>query len=209
MTLNALYQVVDHQEVGGVEVLNVYYYLGFSATGTALDILQSFDAQILQGVRGIQDQGIVHLRRTCVDLFDPADAAEIVDAAPGLHPAGEPMAPFITWVFSLTPEGGEVRPGRKSYGGLSEAMTGDGKTPVVSFAPNLETMAAYLISGLIDIVAPAIVHGMPIIVGRIGSEILGYRLPETFSEMLTEGFEFVASALLGNVSSQVSRKYEE
>lgn len=160
-----LLQVIDNQSYLGQQVLNVYYYRVAPVTGIAdpyLDNLNTlWEDSVLDAVRSIQTDYILHVSREWRNLTNGTDLFVDSTVLPGSIPVAEALTTpsFTSAGFLLQRESLVTRNGYKRFAGLSEEnIRGNTIIGLDTQIADIENqLAADLVAGLITLAEPIIV----------------------------------------------------
>jgi len=198
-----VYEVVDHSQQEGQEVLNVYFYrLDTPVVGNAAEMaVASYIDVVLPDVLDAQSVNVVHTEVSARNLFDAGETWSELISEPGIS-AGDALPIFNAVAYRLIGSNSAVRDGQKRYAGLYEGAVTDGVIDDTGFLAVLATLAVTLATGLpIGLDIDALI---PVIVGRILVSPGSYRLPNNAGEAVLS--EIVDALFNVEVTSQTSRK---
>lgn len=189
-------------------ILNRYFYLNTTASGTAEDCALAFIAQVLPSVVDVQFVAIVHTGIEVINLFDTAEFHKEVIAVPGtLDPTSDALPPHSTFSFIFNPDDRIVRPGRKAFSGATEVSQNNGVIDGTNALAKLEILRPILKLILKDAATTLIDRYTPIILKYIREGVspnFTYRLPVNQAESTPVGISSVDFS--ANIETQNSRK---
>lgn len=202
-SIGDVYEVTDHQQMEGQEVLNVYFYrLDTPVVGNAAEMaVASFIDAVLPDIVEFQSDNIVHTEVSARNLFNVSETWSELISEPGLN-AADTFPTFNAVGYRLIGDNSAVRDGQKRYAGILETAVTDGVITDATTLTALATLALQLAAGLaIGLDIDALI---PVIVGRILVSPGVYRLPDNAGEAVLS--EIVDALFNVEVTSQTSRK---
>lgn len=210
MATSNCWQVSLNAEMGGQDVVNVFFYRGNALTDPdAADIAQSFYEQILPDIKAICTEDVEFVSIGVRDLMSTDTPYTLAVGESGTFAGTDTLPPHDACTFKLNVATNVTRPGSKRFAGLNEGVQTDGVIADAGYTSALNDLALTLAFNLFDHATGLIPWAAAVIVKRllIGSEPEdGYRLPETVGELVTNAIVSAVPSLL--VSSQISRKRE-
>jgi hypothetical protein len=196
----------DIQEYHGEQVLNVFFYQDLLLASTAQNVVESYQADVLPKMTGLQSLNMSHVLLDCVNLADSGNFYDLaIDEAGG--DSGDMLPAHSALNFGLRLDSRALRPGSKRICGIPEPAQVDGEITLESYLTNMETfrvqMYTILLSGVLSTFQPIVVKRVPYPVPGSDPERTAYRLPETDEEFV---FGNVVQCLTSpHISHQVSR----
>lgn len=181
MAFGDVYEVVDQQSVAGQQCLNVYYYLNnnvLNGGATAVDLNDSFMAEMMPLIRGAQTAAVTHTGLRTRNLYNPSDVDVRSHSLAGTRAAANNEPPFIAVGFTLGSDNGALRKGAKRIAGIDDLDLNNGVITVSAALTALTALAGGMENTLAILLAEVF---MPVIVGRI-FDGGGYRLPANSAE---------------------------
>lgn len=125
MQENDLLQITHEQSMMGISLSNVYHYrvVNISTDPAPLleDVAQAFITYVVAALLDVQTDELSSVRVVVRNLTNEAEYHEIPVSGSGAL-AGIPLIPRWTAYFRLNRDSALIRPGRKSFSGLSEQL---------------------------------------------------------------------------------------
>lgn len=190
-------RIQDCQTLFDQSLCNIFYYIVKVWTGNAdmADILDAFEADMINVIKDLQTPSIVHDHLRGDDLTDEVTFFEQDPNIAGIYAVGDTLPTLVAAAFRLNRTTKITRPGQKRIAGLSENLMELNKflTTTAGFPAAEVAMAADLVVN-----TPSAGDGVlsPVIIGR--------NLDGTLD--LSRYSEVSSASAVPNVSSQVSRK---
>lgn len=210
MAIEDFYEVLDHHNAGGVQVLNVYHVERDSGIITSALIAEAFEDSILTPLLLLQDDRIQHTEIAVRNLGDPTD---FNSRAPvpnlGTRITGAGFAQFYAAAIQFNRTRTDMKHGQKRFFAGVEPDQEDG-TWNGGFLTALESIRDPLLTDWERASAPAVPVCRYVILQRVcvvpGQEpCLKYRLPDVTDEPIVK-YTPVTAIIRDRVRSQVSRK---
>lgn len=166
IVLGDLLRIIDKQEYLGQECLNVYFYRSTSVApmdnSTYDVILDWFEDNIIQNVRNVQADDLVHTGLQIINMTNGIDFVDRPESVAGSQTvAGSALLPsYVSVGFKLIRESLVTRNGYKRFAGLfDDQVTGNTFNGDPGQIADIETaLAADIVEGLATICEPVIVR---------------------------------------------------
>ncbi len=212
MALSDFWEIKDHQQLEGQNILNVYHtkriLAGANATLVALAYIQWIMSPSL---KPLQDS---NLTRTTVDVRNLGDVTDFVSDDVSTHPGtrvGNYTSTFSAGGMRFVRTRTDMRNGYKRFAVGLETDGADGVWDA-AFIADLQTLADNILSPWettdtpgVDVCSFVILKRFCVVPGQ--SPCLKYRLPESSAEIDANHYVPVNSVIYNHVTSQVSRKH--
>lgn len=206
MPIANIYVIDDIQEYQGEPIHNIYTYKS-DGTGTAVDVGNSFEQDILPKVLQLQCSQIHHVSLKTYSLSTALPVDERNLDMFGANVGVEMLPIFNAINFSVKPTNRIVRAGSKRYAGVPETVQVDGVITASVYLTAMETLRLALAGSISD---DDVIFFEPVIVKRVKYDVpdsspvrQAYRFPETDAELVTATIGGVT--VNRKVSHQVSR----
>jgi len=200
-----VWQVIDHQSLNNQEMLNVYFFANDDGDGTAEDVRSAYDIVLMDVIKDMQSEDLMHTLTEVLALFDEADFDLFATGTPGTV-ANESLPNTDAINFTLKPASRSVRPGSKRIAGIPEGATSNNVVNEETYLPLVEDARIALEGNIINGDGLAVEY-RPVIVKRIPytapSGNPAYRLPVSGSEANVVAVQAVLTKLV--MSHQTSR----
>jgi hypothetical protein len=139
MALADIY-VLDHVQRYLAEPIHNLYTFERLGDGTAVELINAFQADLLPGIQILQCEQIVTVALKAYSLGDLGDLSEETINTPGGQD-GEEMLPVFNAVnFTLKPASRAVRPGSKRIAGIPESVQADGTINSSPYVTAMESL---------------------------------------------------------------------
>lgn len=185
---------------------NVYFYVNVGV-GAGLDeimdgFVTTFASLLSQGLHADNEYTAARGRDIFVEGSSISTDMAITGSATG---GGDPMPFFNAVPITINHDEEGVGAGSKRYGGIGEVWSDNGRTYNSLGQANILPLLGMLESAFASIGAIATLME-PVVVGRVGNPVDGYRLPETEVEALATGFGLVDGVVTKDLGHQTSRR---
>ena len=189
----------------GAVMNNVFHYLLGGGDITTAEAIQAFIDDILGNIRDVSDASMIFTNVSVRGVFEGSDSDSQGILFPGTAGlGGDLMAPNLTWAFRLEHDNPDVNAGAKRFSGLTEASTDSGILPSAAALASVVALAANLALPVVGSLATEFL--LPVVIGRVGDAISGYKLPVDVIEFVANGWGLVDNAVSNFISTQNSRK---
>ena len=197
---------VDWQ-YGGANCSAVFHYQTAISGLSITDLLDSFVLRFIPIMRELMTNQATITGVRGRNLFDETEVDNVALSLPGvLLGAGDGMPPQLANSFRLIHDNPSIREGAKRFNGFSEASWTNEDTTNPGLEAANDDMEVQLVSVLGDLATGLVIWATPVILGRILDGLGGYRLPESFVELLINGFGVIVSAVWRGFTGQDSRR---
>lgn len=207
-------ELTHEQSYLGQQMNNVYYFEAVDGTATLTGLATWFETNVVPAVKAMQNDLVSHVNLRLRNLFDAGETYEEPLTGTGTDASTTIESPsFVAIQARLDHTSGDVRPGFKRIGGITENSITDALVTPANLT-ELETYAAMLINPL----TPALATWAHVIVGRVCDEpnpvigavpaCLRYVLPRTQAEAALAGIGYpVTYEAYSQPTTQNSRKW--
>lgn len=205
MAAGDIYEVIIQQDFLTEVGLNVFFYETTNATGSALELAQQFETDVLPAWIALVNDGLFFDTAFVRNLFNPDDAAAYPLGQSGVG-VGEALPSFISLYASFTPDRASINNARKMFGGLSEDNQNNGNWSTATQTAWAQIVNTEFLQTLLNVNSDPTYQ--PIVVKRIKYTTpngnIAYRLPILPSEADTG--VLIAGTASPRVRTQRSRK---
>jgi len=201
-----LYQLEFNQQVGVINMKNVFHYVVEGAGGTAEELATKFKADVMPKITAWQSSSVTNKSLKAFSLYVPADFTE--ESLTGTGSAGSteylPLHDAVNFTMKLNTRA--IRAGKKRFSGLTEGDTSQGwvtNSVVITALNALRTQLGTSMTGSSGAVyRPCVVKRVQVTDPETGD--ITYRMPETVEE--TEWGGIVTVLLNLRITTQRSRR---
>lgn len=133
--------------VGINDINNVFAYEDIPSDGNAVDLGESFQANVLPDILAVTSNGVIYNQIEVINLDDPADWSLTTFSSVGLR-AGDMLPGFAAWQYEYVRAVRIPNNGRKAFAGVAEGDQAGGSA-TGTIVPLLATLATTLLADVV------------------------------------------------------------